>query len=76
MRVCVCACGRAYKRVFDCYVHTALTAPSALQNLPADADKLYMYERFAPHGAILSVKVRAMRLLLSQEITLPCGVIS
>ena len=26
-------------------------------NMPADADKLYLYERFAPHGAIVSVKV-------------------
>jgi hypothetical protein len=26
-------------------------------NMPPDADKLYLYERFAPHGAIVSVKV-------------------
>lgn len=33
--------------------------PTALyiKNLPADADKLYLYERFARFGAILSVKV-------------------
>ena len=37
----------------------AALAPSSLyiKNLPPDADKLYLYERFAPHGAILSVKV-------------------
>jgi len=28
-----------------------------LQNLPDDATKLLLYERFAPFGAILSVKV-------------------
>jgi RNA recognition motif-containing protein len=28
-----------------------------LQNLPSDADKLFLYERFCPYGAILSVKV-------------------
>lgn len=28
-----------------------------LQNLPTDADKLFLYEKFSPYGAILSVKV-------------------
>jgi RNA recognition motif-containing protein len=28
-----------------------------LQNLPPDADKLFLYEKFSPFGAILSVKV-------------------
>ncbi|KAK9849372.1 hypothetical protein WJX84_011388 [Apatococcus fuscideae] len=34
-------------------------APSSLyvKNLPQEADKLYLYERFAPHGAILGIKV-------------------
>lgn len=27
------------------------------QNLPTDADKLFLYEKFSPYGAILSVKV-------------------
>lgn len=32
--------------------------PASLpQNLPLNADKLFLYERFAPFGAILSVKV-------------------
>lgn len=30
---------------------------AALQNLPVDADKLFLYEKFSPYGAILSVKV-------------------
>lgn len=29
----------------------------APQNLPVDADKLFLYEKFSPYGAILSVKV-------------------
>jgi RNA recognition motif-containing protein len=29
------------------------------QNLPPDADKLFLYEKFSPFGAILSVKVLA-----------------
>lgn len=35
------------------------TGPSSIyvKNLPPEADKLFLYERFAPHGAILSVKV-------------------
>lgn len=28
-----------------------------VKNLPADADRLFLYEKFAPHGAIYSVKV-------------------
>lgn len=28
-----------------------------VKNLPPEADKLFLYERFAPHGAVLSVKV-------------------
>jgi hypothetical protein len=28
-----------------------------IKNLPANADKLFLYERFAPYGAVLSVKV-------------------
>lgn len=28
-----------------------------VKNLPPETDKLWLYERFAPHGAILSVKV-------------------
>jgi RNA recognition motif-containing protein len=42
---------------------TTLVSPSAtvcrlpLQNLPTDADKLFLYEKFSPYGAILSVKV-------------------
>ena len=28
-----------------------------VKNLPQEADKLYLYERFAPHGAILGIKV-------------------
>ena len=28
-----------------------------IKNLPAEADKLYLYEHFARHGAVLSVKV-------------------
>lgn len=31
-------------------------------NMPPDADKLYLYERFAPHGAIVSVKVLPVAL--------------
>lgn len=30
---------------------------TGLQNLPIEADRLFLYERFAPFGAILSVKV-------------------
>ena len=30
-----------------------------VKNLPQDADKLYLYEKFAPYGGISSVKVRA-----------------
>ena len=30
-----------------------------VKNLPQDADKLYLYEKFAPFGGISSVKVRA-----------------
>ena len=35
------------------------SGPSSVyvKNLPPEADKLFLYERFAPHGAILSVKV-------------------
>ena len=35
------------------------SAPCSLyvKNLPADADRLFLYEKFAPHGAIYSVKV-------------------
>lgn len=49
-----------------CGNHTSLwsagsagTGPSSIyvKNLPPEADKLFLYERFAPHGAILSVKV-------------------
>lgn len=29
----------------------------SLQNLPLEADNLFMYETFSPYGAILSVKV-------------------
>jgi RNA recognition motif-containing protein len=29
-----------------------------IKNLPPEADKLYLYEHFARHGAVLSVKVR------------------
>lgn len=42
---------------------TALVSPSTtvchvlFQNLPTDADKLFLYEKFSPFGAILSVKV-------------------
>ena len=28
-----------------------------VKNLPQEADKLFLYERFAPHGAILGIKV-------------------
>lgn len=28
-----------------------------IKNLPPEADKLFLYQRFAPHGAIQSVKV-------------------
>ncbi len=28
-----------------------------VKNLPPEADKLYLYEKFAPYGAILSVKI-------------------
>ena len=31
-------------------------------NMPPDADKLYLYERFAPHGAIVSVKVAPLAM--------------
>lgn len=37
---------------------TPFCAATALQNLPPDADKLFLYEKFSPYGAILSVKVR------------------
>lgn len=46
--------------------HASSVAPGAslvdevllcLQNLPPDADKLFLYEKFSPYGAILSVKV-------------------
>ena len=30
-----------------------------VKNLPQDADKLYLYEKFSPYGGISSVKVRA-----------------
>ena len=30
-----------------------------VKNLPQDADKLFLYEKFAPYGGISSVKVRA-----------------
>ena len=32
-----------------------------IKNLPADADRLFLYEKFAPFGAILSVKVGSGR---------------
>ena len=37
----------------------AQTTPTSvfIKNLPADTDKLYLYETFAPYGAISSVKV-------------------
>lgn len=28
-----------------------------VKNLPAEADRLFLYERFAPHGAVHSVKI-------------------
>ena len=28
-----------------------------VKNLPAEADRLFLYEKFAPYGAILSIKV-------------------
>ena len=31
-----------------------------IKNLPPEADKLFLYERFAPHGGIASVKVGAL----------------
>lgn len=37
--------------------HLLLALFAALQNLPVDADKLFLYEKFSPYGAILSVKV-------------------
>ena len=30
-----------------------------IKNLPPETDKLFLYERFAPHGGIASVKVGA-----------------
>lgn len=40
------------------YTPPASQAPSSVyvKNLPHDADKLYLYEKFAPYGAITSVK--------------------
>jgi RNA recognition motif. (a.k.a. RRM, RBD, or RNP domain) len=32
------------------------TSSVYIKNLPPEADKLYLYERFAPHGPISSVK--------------------
>jgi RNA recognition motif-containing protein len=39
----------------------AAPQPTSLyvKNLPADADKLFLYEHFAPHGGINSVRVRS-----------------
>ena len=39
-----------------------------VKNLPQDADKLYLYEKFAPYGGISSVKVRAPRQCHCQAI--------
>ena len=48
------------------YYGAAYATPAAqtsssvyVKNLPHDADKLYLYEKFAPHGAITSVKTLA-----------------
>ena len=32
-----------------------------IKNLPPETDKLFLYERFAPHGSIASVKVGGFR---------------
>ncbi|KAK9790968.1 hypothetical protein WJX73_007835 [Symbiochloris irregularis] len=39
--------------------HLLAQGPSSvyIKNLPPEADKLFLYQRFAPHGAIQSVKV-------------------
>lgn len=34
-----------------------VSASLYIKNLPTDADKLFLYEKFSPYGAILSVKV-------------------
>lgn len=46
----------------DGYIASSPQVPSPpcslyVKNLPADADRLFLYEKFAPHGAIYSVKV-------------------
>jgi RNA recognition motif-containing protein len=40
-----------------CLGAAVMRAVLFLQNLPPDADKLFLYEKFSPYGAILSVKV-------------------
>lgn len=37
--------------------HQQLSSSLYIKNLHPDADKLFLYERFAPYGAILSVKI-------------------
>lgn len=51
--MCYSAQGAALATVCVC------AGPSSvyIKNLPPDADKLFLYQRFAPHGAIQSVKV-------------------
>ena len=36
-----------------------------IKNLPLDADRLFLYEKFAPFGAVLSVKVSRLKWLIS-----------
>ena len=38
---------------------TSQSMPCSLyvKNLPAEADRLFLYEKFAPHGAVYSVKI-------------------
>ena len=41
------------------YTEVHASSSVYVKNLPQDADKLYLYEKFAPFGGISSVKVRA-----------------
>ena len=40
------------------YVDTHAPSSVYVKNLPPEADKLFLYEKFAPYGGISSVKVR------------------
>lgn len=42
------------------YTEGHATSSVYVKNLPPEADKLYLYEKFAPYGGISSVKVQAL----------------